>query len=105
MSDLTQAVVKPEVKDACGDIISEPIDVVYTWVNGSDPDFIQDFEHVLGKCSKLRLYDIGYILIVAMSRLDLILKPKILNPEVKLKTMKILVHNALKVLIFFYFHQ
>ena len=58
MSDLTQTEVKPEVKDACGDFISEPIDVVYTWVNGSDPDFIQEFEHVLGKCSKLRLYDI-----------------------------------------------
>ena len=56
MSDLTKAEVKPEVKDACGDLISEPIDVVYTWVNGSDPDFIQEFEHVLGKCSKLRLY-------------------------------------------------
>ena len=56
MADFGKAEVKPEVKDACGDLISEPIDVVYTWVNGSDQNFIQDFEHVLGKCSKLRLY-------------------------------------------------
>ena len=47
----TEPDVKPEVKDACGDMISEPIDAVYTWVNGSDPDFIQEFQRALGKCS------------------------------------------------------
>jgi len=54
--------IKPEVKDACGDVIEEPIDVVYTWVNGSDPEFIKELESVLGKYSKLRIQlFLGYI--------------------------------------------
>ena len=44
----TTAPIKPEVRDACDHVIDEPIDAVYTWVNGSDPDFIKEFERVLG---------------------------------------------------------
>ena len=40
-----------------------------------------------------RFYNIGHLVIV--------LKPTILNPEEKPKTMKIQVHNVLKVPIFF----
>ena len=51
MKEEAKPEIKPEVKDACGYVIKEPIDVVYTWVNGSDPEFIKEFGRVLGKCS------------------------------------------------------
>ena len=32
--------------------ISEPIDIVYTWVNGSDPDFLQQVQEFKAKIGK-----------------------------------------------------
>ena len=52
-SQYITAPVQPEVTDACGHVINEPIDAVYTWVNGSEPDFIEALEHILGKCTKV----------------------------------------------------
>ena len=56
----------------CGQF-SEPVDVVYTWVNGSDPEFIKNIEtlKIDKKTSSRRFYGRFYVMICEITEIQI----------------------------------